>query len=907
MLLELIQTAALLLALSLLHGFSIRFLGGRPRLAQLASGLIFGVTSLVGMMIPIHLAPGVIVDGRSVLLSMAALFGGPVTGLIAGVLAVAYRIWLGGAGMAIGTTVIALAVVLGLAYRAAWARGRITRKPLQLFAFGVAVHALSIVLIGLVPTQSIAQVFAALGLPYLLIMGTATCLLGLLLQDLEARQLNERALRERTARLRAIVGAVPDILFVLDENGRCLEVMTHDEGLLYRDPNTVVGRRLSDILPEPVGNLLMSAIRQAIASGTPAVAEYALDTPKGHCFFEGRIQAIEGEDSPRTVVLIVQDVTLRATLEQERRIAAIAFESQQGMMVTDAQTRILRVNHAFSEVTGYSAAEVIGKPSRILASGRHGPAFYQAMWQALADHDLWEGEIWNRRRSGDVYPERLSIGAVRDDNGTITHYVGCFTDITRSKASEEEIHTLAYYDHLTGLPNRRLLTDRLRQALAHSRRTGMRGALIFIDLDDFKNINDLHGHQAGDILLTQAATRLRGRIRETDTVARFGGDEFVVLIEQLAEDELTAAATAEHLAEDILKALGTPYVIGSRRSVCTASVGIAMFSNAEDDIDALMQSADLSMYESKRHGKNQIRFFDPAMQRTVSERLQLETDLREALAHDQFELHFQAQCDAEGRVDGVEALARWRHPTRGMVPPGIFIQTAERCGAMPALGRKLLEMACVQLGRWALDPAFAGLRLSVNVSAIQLYSPNFVAETCALLERTGCPADRLLLELTESMLIDDIEGAIGTMDALRDIGIRFSIDDFGTGYSSLAYLQRLPLDELKIDRSFISDLPGDTSSLAIVKTIIALARTLGLRVIAEGVETPGQLDTLIEEGCAGFQGYLFHRPGTASSLEALMLAKQQQSGHTRLIEAKASNGAADYAPAALVSEVADAK
>ncbi|MHB1372904.1 MAG: EAL domain-containing protein [Thauera sp.] len=906
MILDLIQTAALLLALSLLHGFSIRFLDGRPRLTQLASGLIFGSVCLVGMTIPIHFAPGVIVDGRSVLLSMAALFGGPVTGLIAGVMAVAYRVWLGGAGMAIGTTVIALAVVLGLAYRAAWARGRITRKPLQLFAFGVTVHALSIVLIGLVPTQSISQVFAALGLPYLLIMGTATCLLGLLLQDLEARQLNERALRERTARLRAIVGAVPDILFVLDENGRYLEAMTHDESLLYREVESILGRRLQDVLPEPVGDLLVSAVRQAIASSVPVVTEYALDTPGGHRIFEGRIQAIDGDEHPRTVVFIAQDVTLRATLEQERRIAAIAFESQQAMMVTDARSRILRVNKAFTEVTGYGIDEVIGQNPDILSSGRHDAAFFRALWQQLETTDLWEGEIWNRRRNGEVYPERLSISAVRDENGAITHYVGCFTDITRDKASEEEIHVLAYYDHLTGLPNRRLLTDRLRQALAHSRRTGMRGALIFIDLDDFKDINDLHGHQAGDILLTQAATRLRGRIRETDTVARFGGDEFVVLIEQLAEDELTAATTAEHLAEDILKALGAPYVIGSRSSVCTASVGIAMFCRADDDVDALMQGADLSMYESKRHGKNQIRFFDPAMQRTVSERLQLETDLREALAHDQFELHFQAQCDAEGQIDGVEALARWRHPRRGMVPPGIFIQTAERCGAMPALGRKLLEMACIQLGRWALDPAFAGLRLSVNVSAIQLYSPNFIAETCALLERTGCPADRLLLELTESMLIDDIEGAIGTMDALRDIGIRFSIDDFGTGYSSLAYLQRLPLDELKIDRSFISDLPKDANSLEIVKTIIALARALDLRVIAEGVETHSQLDTLIEEGCAGFQGYLFHRPGPASAFEAFMQARHEQPGHARLIAANASGGAADYASAAHGSQAADA-
>mgnify|MGYP001354359041 CR=1 FL=1 len=877
MFLEVIETTALLLALSLLHGICLRALPRRPRLSPIASGIVFGAVCVSSMLVPIQLGPGVIVDGRSVVLSMAGLFGGPIPGLVAGAIAAAYRLALRGRGMFIGTLVIVLGVVLGLLYRATCGRGWATRRPAQLFAFGLLVHALSIVLIGQVPGQSVAAVYATLGMPYLLVMGTATALLGLLLDDLETRLTNERALAEREARLRAIAEAVPDILFVLDEHGRCLEVMTHRPELLYLDAGKVIGRRISELLPEPAGTHIEQAIRQAVTSRTNVRIEYPLETPTGARIFEARMQAIEGETRPRTVVAIVHDITDRALIEQERRIAAIAFESQQGMLVTDAQTRILRVNKAFTAVTGYAAAEVIGKPTKILSSGRHGPAFYQAMWQALADHDLWEGEIWNRRRSGEVYPERLSIGAVRDGSGAITHYVGCFTDISHSKASEEEIRILAYYDHLTGLPNRRLLTDRLRQALAHSRRTGMRGALIFIDLDDFKNINDLHGHQAGDILLTQAATRLRGRVRESDTVARFGG-EFVVLIEQLAEDRLAAAAAAEHLAEGILKALGAPYVINTRKSLCTASLGIAMFCSADDDIDALMQSADLSMYESKRQGKNQIRFFDPAMQRAVSERLQLETDLREALAHDQFELHFQAQCDAEGRIDGVEALARWRHPTRGMVPPGVFIQAAERCGAMPALGRKLLEKACAQLGRWALDPALGRLRLSVNVSAIQLYSPNFVAETCALLERTGCPADRLLLELTESMLIDDIEGAIGTMDALREIGIRFSIDDFGTGYSSLAYLQRLPLDELKIDRSFVQKLPGDASSLEIVKTIIALARTLELRVIAEGVETRAQRDTLIAEGCAGFQGFLFHRPEDATGFEALMRTAQAKSG-----------------------------
>ena len=868
MILELVQNIALLLALSLMHGLCVRRLAHHPWLAECTAGLVFGAVCVIGMMIPIHFAPGVFVDGRSVVLSMAGLFGGPVTALIAGAISGAYRMSVGGSGVVIGTTTIMLAVALGLAYRAAWMRGRIGRAPLQLFAFGGILHAITIVMLSLVPGQSLAQVYAALGLPFLLITGAATALLGQSLHDLDMRLQKERALREREARLRAIAGAVPDILFVLDDNGRCLEVMTHDQGLLYRDAQSVVGRQLQDILPEPIGKLLMSAIRQAIVTGSPALTEYALDTPKGHRHFEGRLQAIEGDTAPRTVVLIVQDVTERVVLEEERRIAAIAFESQQGMMITDARTRILRVNKAFTQVTGFASADVIGQPARILSSGRHAESFYREMWQQLQALDLWEGEIWNRRRNGEVYPEHLSISAVRDAGGAVTHYVGCFTDITQSKASEEEIHTLAYYDHLTGLANRRLLTDRLHHALAHAKRDGWRGALMFIDLDDFKDINDLRGHPAGDALLTEAARRLRGAVRESDTVARFGGDEFVILVERLSSDADTAATTAEQLAEKLLERMGTPYAIDNQRTVCTASIGIAMFGGKRQTVDELMQSADLSMYEAKRQGKNRVRFFDPVMQQTVAERLQLETDLREALAGDQFELHYQAQCDAKGRIDGVEALARWRHPSRGLVPPGLFIAAAERCGCMPALGRKLLEMACLQLGRWAGDARFCALRLSVNVSASQLYGPDFVAETCALLERTGCPPDKLVFELTESMLISDMEGAVQTMEALRKLGIRFSIDDFGTGYSSLAYLQRLPLDEVKVDRSFVRDLPDNPSSRAIVRTIVALARTLGLRLIAEGVEEAPQLKTLMDEGCTSFQGFMFHRPATIDAFEA---------------------------------------
>ena len=877
MFIDLIQTTALLLALSLLQGHCSRLLGARPRLAEIASGIVFGGVCVVGMMIPITLAPGVIVDGRSVVLSMAGLFGGGVVGGIGTLIAAVYRGWLGGSGVFIGISAIVVAMLLGLSYRALSQRGLVSRGPVALFIFGVIVHALSILMISTVPGQTLAAVYANLGLTYLLVMGAATALLGLLLADLEHRAQTELALAKREAHLHAITNAIPDILFVIDDKGRYLEAKTHDESLLYRDISGLIGRTLHEVLPTALAARLLPEIQEAIANDRPRTVEYTLDTPSGQRTFEARIQAIDPQGhEPRAVVFIAQDITERVMLEQERRIAAIAFESQQGMLVTDAETRILRVNRAFTEVTGYPAEEVIGKRTNMLSSGRHNTAFYRDLWEQLTANNLWEGEIWNRRRNGEEYPERLAISAVRNAAGVVTHYIGNFTDITLSKASEAEIHTLAYYDHLTGLPNRRMLTDRLRQALALSDRSHSRGALMFIDLDDFKNINDVHGHHAGDALLQQAATRLQAVVRESDTVARFGGDEFVILLEHLSNDEVSAATAAEQIAEKVLSAFAQPFLLAKQEHKCTASIGIAMFNDHHQTVDELMQSADLSMYESKRQGKNQLHFFDPVMQRTVTERLQLEADLRRSLANNELELHYQIQCDAQGKVRGAEALARWRHPLRGLVPPTTFIPVAERCGLMPALGSHLLELACTRLGQWAHDPLRSTLRLSVNVSAVQLYAPHFVAETRSLLERTGCPPDRLVLELTESILLGDIEQAIQTMEALRTLGIRFSIDDFGTGYSSLAYLQRLPLDELKIDRSFVQDLPHTAESLAIVKTIVALARTLDIRIIAEGVEEQEQLDALIANGCDVFQGYFFSRPLAPDAFDAHLCATAAQ-------------------------------
>lgn len=883
MFLDLLEATALLLALSLLHGLNLRLWRGRPLAAQLGSGALFGGIAVVGMMIPIEIAPGVIFDGRAVVLSMAALFGGPLIGALGGAIAGAYRLALGGDGALVGTLVILVAVLAGQAYRAAATHGRARRTPLRLLGFGLLLHGVNLLLFTLIPDKYAGTIFGELALPYVLTMGTATALLGTLLLDIERRQATERALAQSEASLRAIAGAIPDLLLVIDEDGRYQEVISHGDDLLYPAASDVRGRRMHEVLPADKADAFLAFVHRTLASGATECLEYELDTRSGPRFFEGHCRALETPlKGKRAVALLARDVTERARLEQEQRIAAIAFDSQQGMVITAPDTTILRVNKAFSQITGYAPEEVIGRKTAMLASGRHGPAFFRAIKSRLDLRGAWEGEIWSRRRNGEVFPERLSISSVRDAQGALTHYVGAFTDITLNKAAEAEIHTLAFYDHLTALPNRRLLGERIEAALTASRRTGEHGALMFIDLDDFKNVNDLLGHHHGDLLLQQTAHRLREAVRQTDTVARLGGDEFVLLLEHLAHAPDEAVAQAERVARSALERLNEPYLLGECTRQIGASIGIVMFQRETCSARDLMQRADLSMYESKRVGKNTLRFFDPLMQDAVRARLQLEDELRAGLAGGQFALHYQPQFDRERRIVGAEAVIRWARPGAEPIPPEDFLPVAERAGLMRTLGRLVIEAVCAQLARWAGDPATAGLTVALNVSASQLYQPGFADETLAAIHRSGAPARCLVVELTESLVLSDMEAAIAVMRRLLAHGIRFSIDDFGTGYSSLANLLRLPLDELKIDQSFVRGLPEDGGSLAIVKTIVALAAALELKVVAEGVETPAQLALLEAQGCRVFQGFLFARPLPVDAFEALLRAVPPAAGPARL-------------------------
>lgn len=557
---------------------------------------------------------------------------------------------------------------------------------------------------------------------------------------------------------------------------------------------------------------------------------------------------------------LTSELNERKRAEQELRLAATAFESQEGMLISDGEGTILRVNKAFTEITGYQAEEAVGHKASLLKSDRHDEVFYRNLWQTLDREGAWHGEIWNRRKDGGCFPAWLTVTAVKAEEGRITHYVGTLTDLTQRKEAEEEIRELSFYDQLTQLPNRRYLMDRLQRALASANRSQRAGVLLFIDLDNFKILNDTFGHDHGDLLLREVAQRLGTCTRDGDTVARLGGDEFVVMIEDLGTNLQEAAESARIVSEKILTTLAIPYQVAGHEHHNTPSIGVAMLSAHPQDVDEPLKQAEIAMYQAKSAGRNTVRFFDPEMRNVLTARASLELDLRQALLENQFLLYYQPQVDTAGRVTGAEALIRWRHPVRGIVSPAEFIPLAEDTGLILALGQWVLETACKQLVRWGRRAETADLTLAVNVSARQFRHERFADEVLDTLRRSGAAAERLELELTESLLLDDIEDTIIKMTALKNEGVRFSLDDFGTGYSSLAYLKRLPLHQLKIDQSFVREVLSDPNDAAIASTVVALGQSLGLEVIAEGVETQEQRDFLFGQGCYAFQGYLFGRP-----------------------------------------------
>lgn len=698
--------------------------------------------------------------------------------------------------------------------------------------------------------------------------------------EVREREKAQRALSESEEMFRAVAHSAHDAIVTADRFGEIVRWNRGAEQIFGYGETQVIGHPLTMLMPKRLRLAHVAGMKRVQAGGETRlmgkpVELIGLRSDGGE--FPLELSLAQWRTAAGLFfTAVIRDITERKQAEADLRIAAAAFESQFGMAITDSRSRILRVNKAFTVITGFSAQETVGRTPRMLSSGRHDRAFYAAMWKEIMVTGAWQGEIWNRRKCGEVYPEWLTITAVKDDAGAASHYVATFTDITTRKSAEDQIRRLAFYDPLTGLPNRRLLMDRLEQALTASARHTRKGALLFVDLDNFKTINDTVGHYQGDRMLEQVGKRLTTCVRESDTVARLAGDEFVVMLEDLSEQDIEAATQAEAVAEKILATLVQSYQLGNFEHRGSASIGITLFGNGvNESIEEPLKRADLAMYQAKTAGRNALRFFDPQMQAVVTARAAMEAGLWEALKDRQFLLHYQAQVSGDGRITGVEALVRWMHPQRGMVSPAEFIPLAEETGLILPLGRLVLEVACAQLVQWASRPETANFTISVNVSAKQFSQVDFVAVVLAVLESTGANPKRLKLELTESLLVTQVESVIAKMDALKARGVGFALDDFGTGYSSLSYLKRLPLDQLKIDQGFVRDILVDPNDAAIAKMVIALAESLGLAVIAEGVETEAQRLFLEQLGCHVYQGYFFGHPIPVEEFEATFVTRAE--------------------------------
>jgi diguanylate cyclase (GGDEF)-like protein/PAS domain S-box-containing protein len=735
-------------------------------------------------------------------------------------------------------------------------------------------------------------IFAALAPPAVAIWNTgghvervaaAILVAGLITLIIVGRR-SSRAMRdllETQFRIQEILNTAMDAVIGMDSYGRITDWNLRAEIIFGRPKDEVLGADFHDtVFPDGIKANQRQHLTQFMATRDDRFLRQRIETT-------GKRQGAEEFPIELTITPLktgnawhftafIEEITERKQaerklLETNQKLALQFDQAPLGVIEWDKNFRVVQWNPAAERIFGFTAQEALGQYANFIVSDEARRKLSPVLKELLAGTGGGNSVNENIRKNGDSIQCDWYNASLRDASGNVVGVISLVDDITSRKAAEDEIRNLAFYDHLTGLPNRRLLIDRVRQAAISSTRTARYCALLFLDLDNFKTLNDTLGHDLGDLLLQQVASRVSSCVRKGDTVARLGGDEFVVMLEELSERREDAVIQTEAIAAKILAAFAQPFQLDTYEYNSATSIGVTLFADHDGSTDELLKRADLAMYQAKAGGRNTLRFFNPEMQTAVTTRAAMEDSFRKAILNKHFALHYQAQVTAEGRISGAEVLLRWMHPRRGMVSPVEFVPFAEDTGLILPLGRWVLETACAQLALWANRAEMAHLSVAVNVSSRQLKQPNFVDEVLCIVVNSGANPQRLKLELTESLLVDDVEDAITKMTALKAKGVGFSLDDFGTGYSSLSYLKRLPLDQLKIDQGFVRHVLTDPNDMAIAKMIIALAESLGLAVIAEGVETIEQRDFLANLGCSNYQGYLVSRPLALEEFEEFVM------------------------------------
>lgn len=868
MILELIKSAAFLLALSLLQGLVERFFWKRnPRLAQGISGAVFGMICVLGMMTPVHLMPGVIFDARSVILSMAGLFGGPVTGLTAAVIASGYRAWLAGTGAAVGIGVIVASTILGLLYRHANRKGWVRIDALTLLLFGLLVSLIQVGLFTALPPAAERQTLAKVALPLVLAFTPAIAILGLLLQDIERRLQIESDLRLSEERLSRHLENTPLAAVTWDRDFRCTQWNHAAEDIFGYRAEEAIGRHASELIIPGSLQSEISQIFNALVSGKGAgVNANENITKTGEIIFCNwyNTPIVASTGNVTGVASLAENITTLKSTTDELRFKNLLLTTQQeasadGILSVDADGKVISANRRFFDLWDLNVFEgraqyeepiletaltKVADPELFLSVVTY---LYEHRSESRADEvTLRNGRILERHTAPMIGPDGQYYGRL-----------WVFRDITARRESEALIWKQANFDAVTDLANRQLLYNRLEQAIKVAQRSNAHIALLYLDLDHFKDINDTLGHDVGDQLLKDAANRVLNCVRESDVVARQGGDEFIVMMTDLAN-----TADVERVAICILKALAEPYRIAAETTYASTSIGITFYPDDAATAEALLRNADQAMYAAKARGRNCFHYYTKAMQDHALAHMRLVTDLRQAVpAKEQFYLLYQPIVDLKrGEVVKAEALLRWRHPDRGEVLPQEFIATAEETRLIIDLGEWVFAEAANRLIEWRkrLRP---DLQISVNTSPVQYRSDRFsAARWIDYLKTVGLSGDAIVVEITEGLLMDTTSKVRQELLHFRDAGLQVSMDDFGTGYSSLSYLKQFDIDYIKIDQSFVSGLGLDSNDLALCEAIIVMAHKLGLKVIAEGVETCEQRDMLTRAGCDYGQGYYFSRP-----------------------------------------------